>query len=47
MRDAEERFAGFELMTRPSEQYYQELPGRLGDSLSVSDGKNDLEGIFF
>jgi 4-hydroxyphenylpyruvate dioxygenase-like putative hemolysin len=39
MRDAEENFGGFELMKRPSEQYYQELPGRLGDKLSVSAWK--------
>jgi hypothetical protein len=26
-------------MKRPSEQYYQELPGRLGDKLSVSEWK--------
>jgi len=44
MRDAEERFAGFELMTRPSEQYYQELPGRLGDSLS-SDQYSELQEL--
>lgn len=34
MRQAEEMFGGFELMKRPSNEYYQELPDRLGDQLS-------------
>ncbi|KAL7551952.1 hypothetical protein ACHAWF_015877, partial [Thalassiosira exigua] len=34
MREAEERFGGFELMARPSEGYYRELPSRLGDRLT-------------
>lgn len=29
-------FGGFELMKRPSDEYYRELPDRLGDQLSVS-----------
>lgn len=36
MREAEESFGGFELMKRPSDEYYRELPDRLGDQLSVS-----------
>ena len=36
MKDAEEMFGGFELMKRPSDEYYRELPDRLGDQLSVS-----------
>lgn len=35
MRMAEEELGGFELMKRPSDQYYAELPSRLGDQLSV------------
>eukprot|EP00581_Thalassiosira_minuscula_P015351 CAMPEP_0183721792 /NCGR_PEP_ID=MMETSP0737-20130205/13949_1 /TAXON_ID=385413 /ORGANISM="Thalassiosira miniscula, Strain CCMP1093" /LENGTH=546 /DNA_ID=CAMNT_0025951849 /DNA_START=6 /DNA_END=1643 /DNA_ORIENTATION=- len=34
MRNAEEFFGGFDLMVRPSDQYYEELPSRLGDKLS-------------
>lgn len=34
MRHAEEHYGGFELMVRPSTQYYEELPSRLGDKLS-------------
>jgi 4-hydroxyphenylpyruvate dioxygenase len=34
MRQAEEEYGGFELMKRPSEAYYRELPDRLGDKLS-------------
>jgi len=34
MRHAEENFGGFELMKRPSEGYYRELPERLGDKLT-------------
>jgi len=34
MRNAEEHFGGFELMVRPSDGYYRELPSRLGDKLS-------------
>lgn len=37
MRNAEEMFGGFELMKRPSDEYYRELPDRLGDQLSVSE----------
>jgi 4-hydroxyphenylpyruvate dioxygenase len=36
MKQAEESFGGFELMKRPSDQYYRELPDRLGDQLTVS-----------
>jgi len=36
MREAEEMFGGFELMKRPSDEYYRELPDRLGDQLSVN-----------
>jgi len=36
MREAEEEFGGFELMRRPSDEYFQELPDRLGDRLTVS-----------
>jgi 4-hydroxyphenylpyruvate dioxygenase len=35
MKDAEENFGGFELMTKPSDSYYRELPERLGDQLTV------------
>eukprot|EP00804_Cyclotella_cryptica_P009673 CCRYP_011222-RA/>CCRYP_011222-RA protein AED:0.02 eAED:-0.02 QI:0/-1/0/1/-1/1/1/0/464 len=35
MRYAEENLGGFELMVRPSEAYYRELPGRLGDKLTT------------
>jgi 4-hydroxyphenylpyruvate dioxygenase len=35
MRYAEEHLGGFELMVRPSSQYYEELPSRLGDKLST------------
>ena len=34
MRHAEENFGGFELMKRPSDNYYRELPSRLGDKLT-------------
>ena len=34
MRIAEEQFGGFELMKRPSDGYYSELPDRLGDQLT-------------
>ena len=34
MRYAEENLGGFELMVRPSDNYYRELPGRLRDKLS-------------
>lgn len=34
MRHAEERYGGFELMVRPSDGYYRELPSRLGDKLT-------------
>lgn len=35
MKTAEENFCGFELMKRPSDDYYRTLPSRLGDKLSV------------
>lgn len=35
MRQSEEELGGFELMKRPSDQYYRELPDRLGDQLTV------------
>jgi len=34
MRHAEEELGGFELMARPSDAYYRELPSRLGERLS-------------
>ena len=34
IRYAEENLGGFELMVRPSDGYYRELPSRLGDKLS-------------
>jgi 4-hydroxyphenylpyruvate dioxygenase len=34
MRYAEENLGGFELMVRPSDGYYRELPDRLGDKLT-------------
>lgn len=39
MRHAEENFGGFELMKRPSDEYYKELPSRLGDKLTVEQYK--------
>ena len=35
MRHAEDNFGGFELMVRPSDEYYRDLPSRLGNKLSV------------
>lgn len=35
MRQAEEDSLGFELMRRPSDAYYRELPDRIGDQLTV------------
>ena len=35
MRQSEEELGGFELMKRPSDQYYRELPDRLGNQLTV------------
>jgi 4-hydroxyphenylpyruvate dioxygenase len=35
MRRAEEELGGFELMKSPSDEYYRELPERLGDQLTV------------
>ena len=35
MRHAEKDLGGFELMARPSDRYYRELPSRLGDRLSA------------
>jgi 4-hydroxyphenylpyruvate dioxygenase len=35
MRKAEEELGGFELMKRPSDAYYKELPDRLGDQLTA------------
>lgn len=46
MKEAEEMFGGFELMTRPSDQYYRELPDRLGDQLTVSHISFDLNLLF-
>lgn len=37
MREAEKNLIGFELMIRPSDEYYRELPTFLGDRLSVRD----------
>jgi 4-hydroxyphenylpyruvate dioxygenase len=37
MRYAEENLGGFELMVRPSDEYYQELPDRLGDKLTQEE----------
>lgn len=39
MRRAEEEMLGFELMRRPSDEYYQELPNRLGDQLTEDQYK--------
>jgi len=39
MRQAEEEMGGFELMKRPSDAYYRELPERLGDKLSQEQYK--------
>jgi 4-hydroxyphenylpyruvate dioxygenase len=36
MRQVEGTLFGFELMTKPSDGYYRELPERLGDQLTVS-----------
>jgi 4-hydroxyphenylpyruvate dioxygenase-like putative hemolysin len=38
MREAEENLSGFDLMQRPSDGYYRELPERLGELLTVSLG---------
>ena len=35
IREAEEGLCGFELMKRPSDEYYRDLPNRLGDQLTV------------
>ncbi|KAL7525007.1 hypothetical protein ACHAXR_000819, partial [Thalassiosira sp. AJA248-18] len=37
MRFAEENYGGFELMVRPSDGYYRELPSRLGDKLTENE----------
>ena len=34
MRESSENSFGFELMKRPSDEYYRELPERLGDQLT-------------
>ena len=34
MRRSQQGMSGFELMKRPSEEYYKELPDRLGDQLT-------------
>eukprot|EP00531_Pseudo-nitzschia_arenysensis_P001678 CAMPEP_0116127852 /NCGR_PEP_ID=MMETSP0329-20121206/7052_1 /TAXON_ID=697910 /ORGANISM="Pseudo-nitzschia arenysensis, Strain B593" /LENGTH=527 /DNA_ID=CAMNT_0003621961 /DNA_START=163 /DNA_END=1746 /DNA_ORIENTATION=+ len=34
MRESQENFFGFELMKRPSDEYYRELPERIGDQLT-------------
>eukprot|EP00538_Stauroneis_constricta_P002507 CAMPEP_0119553632 /NCGR_PEP_ID=MMETSP1352-20130426/6343_1 /TAXON_ID=265584 /ORGANISM="Stauroneis constricta, Strain CCMP1120" /LENGTH=516 /DNA_ID=CAMNT_0007600077 /DNA_START=91 /DNA_END=1641 /DNA_ORIENTATION=+ len=34
MRETSNSLCGFELMAKPSDEYYAELPGRLGDQLS-------------
>lgn len=39
MRNAEENFGGFELMVRASDNYYKELPSRLGDKLTEDQYK--------
>jgi len=44
MRYAEEHLGGFELMVRPSSQYYEELPMRLGGKLSM-DQYEQLEKL--
>jgi 4-hydroxyphenylpyruvate dioxygenase-like putative hemolysin len=36
MRQVEGTLCGFELMARPSDGYFRELPERLGDKLTVS-----------
>ena len=42
MKEANDNFGGFELMNRPSDQYYRELPDRLGDKLSVSHREGEV-----
>lgn len=37
MRRAAEEVGGFELMRRPSDEYYRELPDRLGDKLTKAE----------
>jgi 4-hydroxyphenylpyruvate dioxygenase len=37
MRKAGDELCGFELMKRPSDGYYRELPDRLGDQLTVGE----------
>jgi 4-hydroxyphenylpyruvate dioxygenase len=44
MRDASQGMFGFELMKRPSNQYYRELPERLGDQLTPDQYK-ELEEL--
>jgi 4-hydroxyphenylpyruvate dioxygenase len=39
MREVSQGLFGFELMKRPSDAYYQELPERLGDQLTPSQYK--------
>ena len=39
MKEANDSFGGFDLMTRPSDQYYRDLPDRLGDKLSVRSAR--------
>ena len=40
IREAEELLCGFELMKRPSDEYYADLPNRLGDQLTVCSEKS-------
>lgn len=44
MRDASHGLFGFELMKRPSDAYYRELPDRLGDQLTPAQYK-ELEEL--
>jgi 4-hydroxyphenylpyruvate dioxygenase len=44
MREVQQGVLGFELMKRPSDEYYRELPDRLGDQLSPSQYK-ELEEL--
>lgn len=44
MRQSQENLFGFELMKRPSDNYYKELPERLGDQLTQEQYK-ELEEL--
>ena len=46
MKEMEDLAFGFELMTRPSDGYYQELPERLGDKISVSGTQTTVKIVY-